>query len=96
MEKDHELDKVREDIERLVCEYCDGTYWGLEKAHFIEYNSNGKGPQDLLDDIIRYIDGLRGSSSTVESLPSKQNVKGSIPFSRSVSGSVSGSVSEPE
>lgn len=59
IKKDYELDLIREDIGRLISRYCDNTWNGLENAYFIEYMSDGKGPQGLLDDIIRYIDGIR-------------------------------------
>lgn len=80
--KDYELDVIREDIGNLISRYCDKTWRGLEKAHFIEYTKDGRGPQDLLDDIINYISRIRGSNpinSTVESLPSKQMLRVRVP-----------------
>lgn len=48
---------LREAIERIVGEYCDGTVFGLDGATFIEYFSDGTdGPQELANKIIEYVD----------------------------------------
>jgi hypothetical protein len=50
------LKGIREEIEKIVDGYCDGGWGGIEKAHFIEYYSNGrKGPAELVDDVVAYI-----------------------------------------
>lgn len=51
------LAKIRNDVEEILSSYCDGTWNGLERAHFIEYgNRNDKSlPQDCLDRLVEYI-----------------------------------------
>lgn len=45
------MDALREAIEKLVGEYCDGVFNGLERAHFISYFGEKKKhtPQELAD-----------------------------------------------
>ena len=45
------MDDIRTQIEKLVSEYCDGAFNGLEHAHFIEWfgEKSEHNPQELAD-----------------------------------------------
>jgi hypothetical protein len=44
---------IKKEIEKIIEDYCDGTYNGLEHANFIEYRSDGKTPQDMANELIK-------------------------------------------
>jgi hypothetical protein len=45
---------IKAAIEQLVSQYCDGTWNGLEGAHFIEWfgDTSSRGPQELADRLV--------------------------------------------
>lgn len=47
-------DEIRQRIENLIGEYCDGTYNGLERAHFISNfgEKSKRKPQELADRLV--------------------------------------------
>jgi hypothetical protein len=47
------MDDIRDKIEGIVADYCDGTYNGLERAHFVETDK----PQELVDRLVEYVKG---------------------------------------
>jgi hypothetical protein len=60
------MTNIRERIESLVGNYCDGTFNGLEGARFVEYHTN---PQDLADSLIDFVDAeIKKRDSEIERL----------------------------
>jgi len=55
------MNEIREKIESLVGEYCDGTWHGLDDARFIEWfgEDSKRGPQELADRLVKLFEELR-------------------------------------
>lgn len=53
-------DDLRQRIESLIAEYCDGTHDGLKRAYFITYfgEKSKHSPQELADRLMELIDEL--------------------------------------